>query len=87
LVAPTPELWEVPTMSESVALVGLDVHVSQTHAVVLRAATGELPQAKLGMAPLEVLGFLEPLGGLPLPTVPDDPLHRPGFPLTNVPEL
>ena len=27
---PTPQLWEVPTMSESMALVGLDVHQAQT---------------------------------------------------------
>lgn len=37
---PTPQLWEVPTMSESMCLVGLDVHASQTHAAVLRPATG-----------------------------------------------
>ena len=50
-------------MSGSMALVGLDVHASQTHAAVLRPATGELSRAKLRMAPLEVLGFLEGLGG------------------------
>lgn len=50
-------------MSESMALVGLDVHASQTHAAVLRPATGELSRAKLRMAPLEVLGFLQRLGG------------------------
>jgi len=45
------------------ALVGLDVHAAQTHAAVLRVDTGELSRAKLRMAPLEVLGFLERLGG------------------------
>ena len=50
-------------MSESMALVGLDVHAAQTHAAVLRPATGELSRARLRMAPLEVLGFLEGLGG------------------------
>src|SRR3954469_467065 len=62
-LAPTPQLWEVPTMSESMSLVGLDVHASQTHAAVLRPVTGELSRAKLRMAPLEVIGFLEGLGG------------------------
>lgn len=47
----------------AMALVGLDVHASQTHAAVLRAATGELSRARLRMAPLEVLGFLLGLGG------------------------
>jgi transposase len=50
-------------MSESMALVGLDVHAAQTHAAVLRPVTGELSRAKLRMAPREVLGFLERLGG------------------------
>jgi transposase len=45
------------------SFVGLDVHWSQTHAAVLRPATGELSRARLRMAPLEVLGFLEHLGG------------------------
>jgi hypothetical protein len=34
-LAPTPQLWEVPTMSESMCLVGLDVHQAQTVAAVL----------------------------------------------------
>ena len=33
--APTPQQWEVPTMSESMALMGLDVHQAQTVAAVL----------------------------------------------------
>ena len=41
-LAPTPQLWEVPTMSESMALVGLDVHQAQTVAAVLDPSTGEL---------------------------------------------
>ena len=31
-LSPTPQLWEVPTMAQSMSLVGLDVHVAQTHA-------------------------------------------------------
>ena len=38
----TPQLWEVPTMAESMSLVGLDVHASQTHAAVLDMVSGEL---------------------------------------------
>jgi transposase len=44
------------------SLVGLDVHWAQTHAAVLRPATGELSRARLRMTPVEVLGFLERLG-------------------------
>lgn len=50
-------------MSEGTCLVGLDVHASQTTVAVLRPATGELSRARLRMAPLEVLGFLQGLGG------------------------
>lgn len=51
-------------MSESMALVGLDVHAAQTHAAVLRPVTGELSHARLRMAPVEVLDFLEGLGAM-----------------------
>src|SRR2546427_6692409 len=45
--APTPQLWEVPTMSESMALVGLDVHKSRTVAAVLDPVNGELRMERL----------------------------------------
>ena len=50
-------------MSESIALVGLDVHASQTHAAVIRVATGELHRVKLRMPPVEVVDFLERIPG------------------------
>ena len=56
--APTPQLWEVPTLSQTMALVGLDVHAVQTQAAILRPLTGELSRTRLRMAPIEVLGFL-----------------------------
>src|SRR5215472_7901343 len=60
--APTPQLWEVPTMSESMALVGLDVHKSQTVAAVLDPATGELRMERLRGEPERVVPiFLEEL--------------------------
>lgn len=49
-------------MAESMALIGLDVHAAQTHAAVLWPATGELSRARLRMAPIEVLDFLERVG-------------------------
>src|SRR5712691_2456604 len=60
--APTPQLWEVPTMSESMALVGLDVHKSQTVAAVLDRVTGELRVQRLRGEPERVVPvFLEEL--------------------------
>lgn len=60
--APTPQLWEVPTMSESMALVGLDVHKSQTVAAVLDPVTGELRVERLRGEPERVVPvFLEEL--------------------------
>ena len=47
---------------KATALVGLDVHVRQTHAAVLDPATGQLGVSKLRMPPLEVVSFLEGLG-------------------------
>jgi len=38
------------------SLVDLDVHAAQTHAAVLRLATGELSRATLRMAPLAARG-------------------------------
>ena len=59
---PTPQLWEVPTMSESMAHVGLDVHQSQTVAAVLDPVSGELLVERLRGAPSAVvLEFLERL--------------------------
>jgi transposase len=62
-LAPTPQLWEVPTMAQSMSLVGLDVHATQTHAAVLDRATGELRGVRLRMAPLGVVEFLATLPG------------------------
>jgi transposase len=50
-------------MAQSMSLVGLDVHASQTHAAILDTATGELRGVKLRMAPSEVVGFLATLPG------------------------
>jgi transposase len=50
-------------MAQSMSLVGLDVHASQTHAAVLDVSSGELRGVKLRMAPGEVVGFLETLPG------------------------
>src|SRR2546426_7159607 len=60
--APTPQLWEVPTMSESMALVGLDVHKSRTVAAVLEPVNGELRMERLRGEPERVVpAFLEKL--------------------------
>src|SRR5881409_1581250 len=62
-LSPTPQLWEVPTMAQSMSLVGLDVHASQTHAAILDVSTGELRGVKLRMAPTAVVEFLSSLPG------------------------
>jgi transposase len=50
-------------MSESMALVGLDVHQAQSVAAVLDPVTGELSVERLRGAPAVVVpGFLEALG-------------------------
>jgi transposase len=59
----TPQLWEVPTMAQSMSLVGLDVHASQTHAAILETASGELRGVKLRMAAGQVVEFLLTLPG------------------------
>jgi hypothetical protein len=62
-LAPTPQLWEVPTMSESMALVGLDVHQAQSVAAVLDPLSGELRVERLRGAPAVVVpGFPQGLG-------------------------
>jgi transposase len=62
-LAPTPQLWEVPTMLESIALVGLDVHQAQSVAAVLDPVSGELRVERLRGAPGDVVPvFLEGLG-------------------------
>lgn len=50
-------------MQQSMSLVGLDVHASQTHAAILDMATGELRGVKLRMAPTAVVEFLSSLPG------------------------
>jgi transposase len=60
--APTPQLWEVPTLSGSMALVGLDVHQAQTVAAVLDPVSGELHVERLRGAPRDVVpAFMERL--------------------------
>jgi transposase len=62
-LSPTPQLWEVPTMTRSISLVGLDVHAAQTHAAILNVRTGELRAVKLRLAPVEIVEFLAGLPG------------------------
>jgi len=50
-------------MAQSMSLVGLDVHASQTHAAVLDVATGELRGVRLRMPPGQVVEFLQTLPG------------------------
>jgi transposase len=59
----TPQLWEVPTMAQSMSLVGLDVHASQTHAAILDVVSGELRGVRLRMPPGQVVEFLQSLPG------------------------
>src|ERR671928_1498500 len=57
------QLWEVPTLSGSMALVGLDVHQAQTVAAVLDPVCGELRVERLrGVPSVVVPAFLEGLG-------------------------
>lgn len=50
-------------MAQSMSLVGLDVHASQTQAAILDMSSGELRGVKLRMAPGEVVEFLATLPG------------------------
>jgi transposase len=50
-------------MAQSMSLVGLDVHASQTHAAVLDVATGELRGVRLRMPPGQIVEFLQTLPG------------------------
>lgn len=50
-------------MTDSISLVGLDVHAAQTHAAVLDLSTGELRRHKLRVPPGEVVAFLAELPG------------------------
>jgi transposase len=50
-------------MAQSMSLVGLDVHASQTYAAILDMSSGELRGVKLRMAPSEVVEFLATLPG------------------------
>lgn len=50
-------------MAQSMSVVGLDVHASQTHAAILDMSTGELRGVRLAMAPGQVVEFLATLPG------------------------
>jgi transposase len=50
-------------MQQSMSLVGLDVHASQTHAAILDMASGELRGVRLRMPPTAVAEFLVTLPG------------------------
>ena len=50
-------------MAQSMSLVGLDVHASQTHAAILDLSTGELRGVRLRMAPRGVVEFFATLPG------------------------
>ena len=50
-------------MAQSMSLVGLDVHASQTHAAILDMASGELRGVRLRVAAVEVVEFLQRLPG------------------------
>jgi transposase len=50
-------------MAQSMSVVGLDVHASQTHAAILDMSSGELRGVKLRMAPGQVVEFLATLPG------------------------
>ena len=47
---------------KATCLVGLDVHVRQTHAAIVDPVAGEVRVSRLRMAPIEVVSFLEGLG-------------------------
>src|SRR5205823_2499420 len=82
--APAPQLWEVPTMSESMALVGLDVHTSRTVAAVLDPVSGELRMQRLRGEPERVVpAFLEELDRPVAAVYEAGPT---GFVLARVPE-
>src|SRR5919108_1928091 len=48
-------------MAESIRFVGLDVHATQTCAVILDRDSGELRKARLRTMPLGVIDYLKPL--------------------------
>jgi len=50
-------------MAQSMSLVGLDVHASQTHAAILDVSSGELRGVRLRMPPGQVVEFLATLPG------------------------
>src|SRR5215211_533667 len=59
---PTPQLWEVPTVSNTMPRVGLDVHAKQTHLFSLDLATGEAIRRRIEGPPEAVLPHLERIG-------------------------
>src|SRR5689334_18668282 len=60
---PTPQLWEVPTMADSIPpFAALDVHANKTQAAVFEPLTGELRFRRIQGSPLQALGFLAELG-------------------------
>jgi transposase len=50
-------------MQQSMSLVGLDVHASQTHAAILDASSGELRSQRLRIPPGQIVEFLATLPG------------------------
>lgn len=48
VLRPTPQLWEVPTMTETMPRVGLDVHANQTHMFCLDLASGDELKGRQG---------------------------------------
>src|SRR5215211_1945797 len=59
---PTPQLWEVPTVSNTMPRVGLDVHAKQTHLFSLDLATGEAIRRRIEGPPEAVLAHLGRIG-------------------------
>jgi transposase len=60
---PTPQLWEVPTVAESIPrFAALDVHANVSQAAVFEPLTGELRSRRITGPPSVGLGLLAELG-------------------------